>query len=150
MILFDLRDSFYIPMGACQKTREYIRRSVPSTHKYLSDAHNEMAVHVKYIVAVTQIEITHSDENVDYSALPHWARAELEEYEANKQRLAPKSVVLSGKSSAYSILYLIPDAPGYIVDAAYKALVKVHHPDVGGDEETFKNITTAYAKIKGR
>lgn len=49
----------------------------------------------------------------------------------------------------YAILHLRRDAPMVIVDAVWRALAKLHHPDVGGDEETFKKLSAAYQRIKG-
>lgn len=50
-------------------------------------------------------------------------------------------------SQAYEKLYLQPNAPRSIVDAVWKALARIHHPDVGGDAEAFKDIQAAYRKI---
>jgi len=49
----------------------------------------------------------------------------------------------------YAILYLRSDAPMPIVDAVWRTLAKLHHPDVGGEEETFKRVLAAYNRIKG-
>jgi hypothetical protein len=48
----------------------------------------------------------------------------------------------------YSLLHLTDDAPPYIVDAAYKALVAKTHPDVGGSPERFMEIQQAYERVK--
>jgi curved DNA-binding protein CbpA len=47
----------------------------------------------------------------------------------------------------YSVLNIQPDAPEEVIEAAYKALIKKHHPDQGGDEDEFKKIQTAHEKI---
>jgi DnaJ-class molecular chaperone len=49
----------------------------------------------------------------------------------------------------YAVLYLHRDAPVNIVEIVWRALAKLHHPDRGGDEETFKKISAAYQRIKG-
>lgn len=45
------------------------------------------------------------------------------------------------------VLCVTDDAPFEVVQAAYRALVKLHHPDVGGDEEKFKDIQRAWEAI---
>lgn len=43
----------------------------------------------------------------------------------------------------YADLYLLPSAPKEIVDAAYRALMKMHHRDHGGTDEAAKQINIA-------
>ena len=50
--------------------------------------------------------------------------------------------------SPWSLLYVTQDAPLEVVHAAYRALTKLHHSDVGGDDVTMVEINLAYAKIK--
>ena len=45
------------------------------------------------------------------------------------------------------MLYLTKDAPIEVVKAAYRALMVLHHPDKGGDEETAQKINEAYHSI---
>jgi DnaJ-domain-containing protein 1 len=47
----------------------------------------------------------------------------------------------------YATLYVTEDAPLEVIKAAYKALVAVHHPDVGGDKDAFQKVDSAYRKI---
>lgn len=56
---------------------------------------------------------------------------------------------LGGKkdSSPYSILYLTPNAPDFIVKSVYKALAFKYHPDKGGDAEQFQVFKAAYEAI---
>lgn len=49
---------------------------------------------------------------------------------------------------AYRILYLQPDAPRFIVDAAYRALAKHFHPDVGGDTAAMQRINAAVEVLR--
>lgn len=46
--------------------------------------------------------------------------------------------------SAYAALYLTPDAPPEMVQAAWRALAKIHHPDVGGEAAAMARINDAY------
>ena len=50
----------------------------------------------------------------------------------------------------FAVLHLRNTAPMAIVDAAWRALAKLHHPDKGGSEEEFKRISAAYHRIKGK
>ncbi len=47
----------------------------------------------------------------------------------------------------YEILGIRPDTPAEVMEASYKALAKVHHPDKGGDADKFKEIQDAYERI---
>lgn len=49
--------------------------------------------------------------------------------------------------TAYAELGLSPDADRGAVDRAYRALMKIHHPDRGGDPELAAAINRAYADI---
>ncbi len=44
----------------------------------------------------------------------------------------------------YQVLGVSPGAPGAVIKAAYRALMKIHHPDVGGDPQRAKEIEEAY------
>lgn len=44
-------------------------------------------------------------------------------------------------------LYLVEGAPVQVVQAAYRALSMIHHPDKGGDSETMKSINEAYKEL---
>ena len=48
----------------------------------------------------------------------------------------------------YTILGVHKNTPPEIIRAVYMAWVKNHHPDVGGDLETFSKINVAYDQIK--
>lgn len=45
-------------------------------------------------------------------------------------------------------LHLRETAPWPVVEAAYKALARLHHPDKGGDQTTMKHINAAYTNLK--
>ena len=49
--------------------------------------------------------------------------------------------------SPYQQLYLVNDAPLEVVRSAYKTLVKMYHPDVGGDLDKIQQINVAYEEI---
>lgn len=51
-------------------------------------------------------------------------------------------------NNPYRVLYLVKDAPDFVVEAAWKAIVRTKHPDVGGDPDEFLTFKQAYEKIK--
>lgn len=62
---------------------------------------------------------------------------------AYAQLAAPKA-----HRDPYEVLGIRPDAPMAIVDAAYRALAKTTHSDVGGDDEEMKELNAALERIK--
>ncbi len=51
-------------------------------------------------------------------------------------------------TNPYDILGVHPDADEAVIDAAYQALVKKHHPDQGGDPDALQRVKKAYDQIK--
>ena len=62
----------------------------------------------------------------------------------------PGSSTIPSSSSPHAALYVTPNAPTYVVDAAYRALAKRMHPDINaptaGNE--MRAINAAYERIK--
>ncbi len=48
----------------------------------------------------------------------------------------------------YATLYLTKGAPPFMIEAAWKALAKHHHPDHNGDAEDFRRCKEAYEVLK--
>jgi serine/threonine protein kinase len=56
---------------------------------------------------------------------------------------------MAGKgTNFYELLEISPRARREVVDAAYKALAQVYHPDRTGDDRVSKNLGEAYATLK--
>lgn len=56
---------------------------------------------------------------------------------------------MGGEASAYTALGLEPGADAAAIDAAYRSLIKLHHPDrSGGDAERAAEINRAYFELK--
>jgi len=51
-------------------------------------------------------------------------------------------------AEAYRLLFLQPDAPDFIVNAAYRAMAKHYHPDAGGDTATMQRINAALEVLR--
>jgi hypothetical protein len=50
----------------------------------------------------------------------------------------------------FATLHLLPSAPVEVVKAAYRALAKLHHPDVQGDAITMRRLTEAHDALSRR
>jgi len=51
-------------------------------------------------------------------------------------------------AQAYATLHLLPSAPPEVVQAAHRALVKSHHPDVGGSHAVMVSLNNAVDAIR--
>lgn len=136
----------YKVMDPTREVIDYMRRFVPSTHKFC-DQNGAWHIDLKYVIALGQIQLANGG-NLSLAELPDYETVQLTEY---VQRLSKKKSKTTLSDDAYSLLYLLPAAPRLIVDAVWKALAKIHHPDCGGDTETFQKYQAAYDKItKGK
>jgi hypothetical protein len=54
----------------------------------------------------------------------------------------------NGSAKHWDTLWLKPGAPPEVVDAAYKALIRKHHPDAGGDATLATVINVAYHELR--
>lgn len=50
-------------------------------------------------------------------------------------------------NGSWAVLWLANGAPPEVIAAAYRALAKIHHPDVGGSEEQMKKINDAHESL---
>lgn len=74
----------------------------------------------------------------------HWR----EEYFRLHTRCAGASQSVPAIPEHYATLHLLPGAPAAVVDAVHKALVKLHHPDRGGDMATMQAINAAVDHVR--
>jgi hypothetical protein len=65
-----------------------------------------------------------------------------------RPQVAATAVIPGPLQEACTLLYVTPDAPLYVAEAAFKSLAKKHHPDVGGDTETMQRINHAWDTFK--
>ena len=49
----------------------------------------------------------------------------------------------------HEVLGVRPDSPPEVVEAAYRALARVRHPDAGGTDELMAELNKAFAAVKG-
>jgi hypothetical protein len=50
----------------------------------------------------------------------------------------------------FAVLHVLPSAPRAVIDAAYRALAKLHHPDRGGDPVAMRQLTEAHEALSRR
>jgi hypothetical protein len=63
--------------------------------------------------------------------------------------VAPPSSAPSGHIPVYyRVLGVLPDAPMVVIEAAYKAQIRAHHPDLGGSTAKAQAINAAMEKIR--
>ena len=48
----------------------------------------------------------------------------------------------------FAVLGLLPTAVWEVCESAYKALCRIHHPDMGGNLETMQAINQAWERVK--
>jgi hypothetical protein len=60
----------------------------------------------------------------------------------------PSPTVAEDLQAACLQLCITPEAPLEVAEAAYKALARLHHPDVGGDTEIMQALNEAIATFK--
>jgi hypothetical protein len=78
------------------------------------------------------------------------ARRERRRRRGRRTRRPPSADEGPSLTEAYDTLGLSPDAEMEEVRATYREKVKDAHPDSGGDEERFKQVTAAYDRIRER
>lgn len=67
----------------------------------------------------------------------------------DSQQAASDRAATRAASGDHAVLGVMPDAPIEVIEAAYRALAKKHHPDRGtGDTAKMQEINQAYARIK--
>ena len=52
------------------------------------------------------------------------------------------------KRDPYDVLMILPDSPLEVAEAVFRSLAQKHHPDKGGNIETFKELNEAIEQIR--
>ncbi len=63
---------------------------------------------------------------------------------------APRPSSIRQTDHDFAILHLLPSAPPELIEAAYRCLCRLHHPDRGGDGERMVALNTAMATLRDR
>ena len=124
----------------------FIRSRVkPTVYRHYDHQRGSWLVHWRYLPQVVQAARS-LGMTVDWGALPstwqmHIAGAQIAED-------VPAVVVLA-PDNPRTVLFVTDDAPFVVVRAAYKALVKLYHPDIGGgDAAMMVRVNAAYAAVQ--
>lgn len=75
---------------------------------------------------------------------------EFEGYKALGDGTTPTTSSAAPKRAPHEILGVQEDAPREVWEAAYKALARKHHPDVGGDQAVMVQLNEAKAAMEAR
>ncbi len=70
---------------------------------------------------------------------------EVSDFGRHESRRAEPDV---GGRTEFHVLHLRESAPPELVEAAFRCLARIHHPDRGGDTATMQAINSAYAALK--
>ncbi len=60
----------------------------------------------------------------------------------------PGPVPQPSPARPFAVLHLLPSAPPELIDAAYRTLARLSHPDVGGDPEAMRALNDARDALK--
>lgn len=105
-----------------------IKRQIPSDFREYDPSHKQWIVSVAFEDELTKLCKRH------YSDV----------------RVIKESASSTAIPEHYRTLYVLPDAPDEVVQAAYRALVRMHHPDVSNDPDstaTMQRINEAYELV---
>jgi len=127
---------------------EFLRYSVKQSLRYYEEG--AWYIHVSQALSLSQLAYA-TQGQLNYAALPADIQMRIAEEKVYWRRGSPtpewRALEGVSKAQAYEQLYLTPDAPEEVVKAVWRTLAKMHHPDRGGDEETFKKLQEAYEKV---
>jgi len=122
----------------------------PTSYRRYDVGTKKWFVHISRLTRVISVGKRYF-EHVDYRSLPDDLQIEIVKKLGSWQEAHTYTIGSAAKDKAvspYDVLFLHPQAPWIVVKAAYKALVQLHHPDRGGDEEAFKELQTAFDSLK--
>lgn len=83
--------------------------------------------------------------NDDFAGFNHQYQSWWDNF--SREQAKRQQETINPYASLYTILQISPTTDKKIIKAAYKKLVLVYHPDRGGSEEKFKELTAAYEKL---
>lgn len=133
-ILIRLRSVIILSSSLSDKLQTYLKKTIPEHGYVVNDDRTEWIVFEPFV-------------SLALRAVPKY----IKDYETFVvARDAAHSCLESVREAfpEWAALSILPDAPESVVRAAYTALAKEHHPDVGGSTETMQKLNTAYAALE--
>lgn len=118
----------------CERFVDALKLHVPASHRRWSQDTKTWLVESPYdAAALTLLRRHFPNAAVGDKVARHSSRAE-------RRRC--------GCDDDHRALYVCQDAPAEVIQAAYRALVKIHHPDRGGDTSAMQSLKAAYARLE--
>lgn len=147
MKLSEGRGSFMLVENLTGAILNYVRRHIPPKYRFFEN--DQWFVHKDYLLPLAQVGYEKLG-HVDYSGLLPMSQVSIAEAKVEWKRGVDSSHILIVEPDPHETLFLTVDAPDYILEAVWKAVVSKNHPDVGGDAERFLELKRAYERIKER
>ena len=136
-------NNFYKVTEFCKVTKKYVIHNIPESKRYINN--KDWYVHASELPYLLKRAKDTQIHTLDYSNIPEDIKHQIDFILFGK-----KPRVQSNTVSPYTVLHLTSDAPGFIIEAVWKAIVRTSHPDVGGDPEYFIKCKEAYEQIKAK
>lgn len=134
-------NGYYEVSQLCKATKKYIINSITELNRYLNN--KTWYVHESELpLLFKRAKDTGNHSVLDYSQLPNHIQENITSV-LNKF----KKIVVQ-PSDDFSVLFLTPSAPSFIIEAVWRAILKKHHPDVGGDADKFLSYKQAYERLR--
>ena len=137
----DDNDTIEIIYKNCEELDNYIQSRMESRSRVWSKSSNCWVITPDVIEKIAAVGSPYFDEIKYFSLPPHLQKKV-------KKFIAQKSKTKDRKESDHSVLYLLEEAPPFLIKAAYKALAGHYHPDKEtGNKEKFLAVSEAYKRI---
>jgi hypothetical protein len=103
---------------------------------------------VKLLYTLPEKERVYRDENKTWYIDPKHEQTIINWLQRFGYMITDVDAAIPAGDDSFAILGLLQTATWEVCEAAYKALVKANHPDIGGNPEIMKQINAAWDRIK--
>lgn len=147
---FDQEDQDWIGLRFSHNDRflSYIQYNIkPASYRRWNPDKKRWDIHKRKLLVAVSMGKRFFD-HVDYGSLPEELQILIVKhikYHAGEFAGLHRSLE---DEDPYRTLHLLPSAPWEVIQAAYKALAFLFHPDRGGDQDQFRNVDRAYQQLK--
>jgi hypothetical protein len=112
-----------------------LKAGIPSRFREYNATTKEWTVQPEYLDYAVALLLQHFPD-ADVPASSRWRHGRAPEWRQ--------------EADHFSTLHLLPTAPHAVIDAAYRALAKIHHPDRGGDPAAMRRLSAAHEALARR
>lgn len=88
-----------------------------------------------------------SAEDVDHLLATHGIEYAFEDARSEGSERSQTTAITS-RQEALTELYLLPNAPAFVINAVYRTLAKKYHPDAGGTTEQMQRLNAAVEVLR--